>query len=127
MADVRYAGFWIRVGSYLIDVILLGIVNLILNFILGRETASLLEVVISWLYFSLMESSNYQGTLGKMIVGVKVTTLEGEKIGFGRATARYFSKILSGIILCIGYMMAGWTTYKQALHDMIAGTVVVKK
>jgi uncharacterized RDD family membrane protein YckC len=80
-----------------------------------------------WLYFGLMESSAKQGTLGKMAVGIKVTDLQGNRISFGRATGRYFSKILSGLILYIGYMMAGFTEKKQALHDMIAGTLVVVK
>jgi uncharacterized RDD family membrane protein YckC len=80
-----------------------------------------------WLYFGLMESSAKQGTLGKMAVGIKVTDLNGNRISFGRATGRFFSKILSGLILYVGYMMAGFTEKKQALHDMIAGTLVVVK
>jgi uncharacterized RDD family membrane protein YckC len=79
-----------------------------------------------WLYWSLMESSKYQATLGKMAVGAKVTDLQGRRISFGRATGRYFGKIISGMILYIGYMMAGFTEKKQALHDMMADTLVIK-
>jgi uncharacterized RDD family membrane protein YckC len=74
-----------------------------------------------------MESSAWQGTLGKKALGLTVTDLEGRRISFGRATGRYFAKIISTLILCIGYMMAGFTERKQALHDMIAGTLVLRK
>jgi uncharacterized RDD family membrane protein YckC len=53
--------------------------------------------------------------------------MNGEKISFGKATGRYFGKIISGMILCIGYIMAGFTEKKQALHDMMAGCLVVRK
>lgn len=73
-----------------------------------------------------MESSAKQATLGKMALGIVVTDLEGARIGFGRATGRYFAKILSGLILGIGFLMAAFTERKQGLHDIIAGTLVVK-
>ncbi len=87
----------------------------------------LLAIALEWLYFSLMESSKYQATLGKMAVSVKVTDLEGNRICFARATGRYFGKILSGMILMIGYIMAGFTQKKQALHDMLANTLVIRE
>jgi uncharacterized RDD family membrane protein YckC len=87
----------------------------------------LLSVAINWLYYALMESSKHQATLGKMAVGAKVTDLEGNRISFGRATGRYFGKIISGMILMIGYIMAGFTEKKQALHDMLANTLVILK
>jgi uncharacterized RDD family membrane protein YckC len=79
-----------------------------------------------WLYEALMTSSSKQGTLGKMAFGMKVTDMSGARISFGRSTGRFFAKILSGMILNIGYIMAGFTDRKQALHDMIAGTLVVR-
>lgn len=78
----------------------------------------------SWLYESWMESSSRQATLGKMIFNMKVTDLNGNRISFARASGRHFAKYLSGLILGIGYIMAGFTDRKQALHDMIAGTLV---
>jgi uncharacterized RDD family membrane protein YckC len=60
-------------------------------------------------------------------MGIKVINLQGSRIGFGQASGRFFSKLISSAILCIGYMMAGFTERKQALHDMIAGTLVVKQ
>jgi uncharacterized RDD family membrane protein YckC len=88
---------------------------------------SLVALVIRWLYFALMESSAWQATLGKKILGIQVTGLDGRRIGFGRATGRFFGKFISALILSIGFIMAGFTERKQALHDMIAGTLVVRK
>jgi len=88
---------------------------------------SIISTVAQWLYFALMEASSNQGTLGKMAMGIKVTDTMGYPITFGRATGRYFGKILSGAILMIGYIMAAFTERKQALHDMMAGTLVVDK
>ena len=81
----------------------------------------------SWLYFALMESSSKQGTLGKMALGIKVTDLDGNRISFGKATGRYFGKILSGMIMNIGFIMAAFTDKKQGLHDMLAKTLVLNK
>lgn len=83
--------------------------------------------ICKWLYYALMESSSLQGTLGKMALGIKVTTMNGNRISFGRATGRYFAKIMSSLTLTIGYMMAGFTQQKQALHDIVAGCLVINK
>jgi Tfp pilus assembly major pilin PilA len=78
-----------------------------------------------WLYFALLESSGWQATVGKRALGIKVTTVDGQRIGFGQATGRYFAKILSGLTLCIGFLMVAWTQKRQGLHDKIAGTLVL--
>ena len=83
-------------------------------------------VVGGWLYFAILESGKWQGTLGKRALGLRVTGVDGQHISFGRATGRYFAKIVSGMTFMIGYIMAGFTDRKQALHDMIAGTLVVR-
>ncbi len=83
-------------------------------------------IVIYWLYFALMESSAKQATIGKMALGLKVINKDGSRMNFGQATLRYFGKLVSTAILLIGYIIAGFTEKKQALHDMIAGTYVVK-
>lgn len=80
----------------------------------------------SWLYFALMESSYRQATLGKMAMGIVVTDMHGDRISFLRATGRYFGKIISGMIFYIGYIMAAFTDRKQALHDMMANTLVLR-
>lgn len=89
--------------------------------------AILIGIVVTWLYYAIMESSKLQGTLGKMALGIKVTKITGEKITFGRATGRFFAKGFLSSILCIGYIIAFFTEKKQALHDLIASTIVVKK
>ena len=79
------------------------------------------------LYHSFMESSKFQGSVGKIALGMKVTDLSGNKIDLVKALIRNVCKIISGAILAIGYIMAGFTDKKQALHDMIASTLVVNK
>lgn len=88
---------------------------------------SILSIVGQWLYYALMESSSWQATVGKKALGLKVTDMAGEKVTFGRASGRFFGKIVSGLILLIGYLMAAFTEKKQALHDMIASTLVYKE
>jgi uncharacterized RDD family membrane protein YckC len=88
---------------------------------------ALLRVVLHWLYYSLLESSAWQATLGKKALGLEVTDLDGNRISFGRATGRFFAKFISWMILFIGYIMAGFTEKKQALHDILAGTLVIRK
>ena len=84
--------------------------------------------VVSWLYYALSESSSWQATLGKKILNLKVTDISGQPISFGRASGRYFAKIITGMIpLMIGYIMAGFTEKKQAIHDMIASCLVLRK
>jgi uncharacterized RDD family membrane protein YckC len=95
--------------------------------IFGGGVLGLLKTAASWLYGALMESSPYQATLGKMALGMKVTDLYGNRISFARATGRHFAKYISMITLCIGFIMVGFTERKQGLHDMIAGTLVLKQ
>jgi uncharacterized RDD family membrane protein YckC len=85
----------------------------------------LVSVAFSWLYFAMMESSAKQATLGKAMLSLRVTDYNGQRISFGRATGRYFSKIITNLVpLAIGWILAGFTERKQALHDFIAGTLV---
>lgn len=86
----------------------------------------LVSIVMKWLYYALMESSKFGGTLGKMAVRIKVVDLDGNRISFGRATGRYFSRIITNMTLLIGYIIAGFTEKKQALHDMIASCLVIR-
>jgi uncharacterized RDD family membrane protein YckC len=85
------------------------------------------KTVVDILYHSFMESSKFQGSIGKLALGLKVTDTSGAKLDLVKALIRNFCKIISGAILLIGYIMAGFTDKKQALHDMIASTLVVKK
>ena len=94
---------------------------------LGIFVGLLVLLAGNWIYHTMMESSRHQGTLGKMALGVKVTDLNGNRISFARANGRFFGKWLSGAIMNIGYLMAAFTEKKQALHDTLAGTLVVLK
>jgi uncharacterized RDD family membrane protein YckC len=88
----------------------------------------LVFLILNWLYFAGMESSERQATFGKSVMSLRVTNYEGQRISFGHATGRFFAKIVSGMVpLAIGYIMAAFTEKKQALHDLIAGTLVLKK
>jgi uncharacterized RDD family membrane protein YckC len=122
-----YAGFWKRFVAYLIDAILLGIIGALLTINMDREAASTVTTILGWLYFAGMESSARQATVGKSVLGIYVTGLDGQRISFLRATGRYFAKFLSAIILLIGFIMAAFTARKQALHDMIASTLVLSR
>jgi uncharacterized RDD family membrane protein YckC len=89
---------------------------------------SCISVVVQWLYHAYLESGEHQGTWGKQMLGVYVTDLMGNPITFGRASGRFFAKIVTGMIpLGIGYIMAGFTARKQALHDMIASCLVLRR
>ena len=92
-----------------------------------EEMANILGIILGWVYFASMESSPTQGTLGKMALGIKVTDIEGNKIGFEKALNRCVGKIISTIILLIGFIMIAFTQKKQGLHDMMVGSLVVNK
>ena len=100
---------------------------MILAFVTAAMGAIFLAFTLQVLYFSIMEASKYQGTVGKLVVGLKVTDENGKPLGLGRAIFRNLGKVLSSLLFMIGYIMAGLTDKKQALHDMIAGAIVVKK
>ena len=83
-------------------------------------------LVLDWLYYAVLESSSWQGTIGKRALGIVVTDLAGRRISFGRATGRYLAHILSIITLGVGYLIQRFTQRRQALHDIVAGTLVVR-
>ena len=146
--QMAYGGFWLRFVAAFLDGLLVEVVVLPVSFALGagvglaggavsmpemgRQIVAAIGgmafgLLVSWLYEAIMESSEKQATFGKMLLGLKVTDEAGQRISFARASGRHFAKYLSGMILFIGYIMAGFTEKKQALHDMIAGTLVMKR
>jgi len=136
MSESRYAGFWTRVAASLLDCIITGIIGILVNFLViavlkntstTLATSNFIDLIIVWLYYALQESSPKQATLGKQALGIYVTDLDGNQITFLKATLRYFAKILSTLILFIGYIMVAFTEKRQGLHDMIAGTLVLKR
>jgi uncharacterized RDD family membrane protein YckC len=130
----QYASFGKRFLAALLDGVILSIINILVGFVLGlilgdagTQVGSLVGILIAWLYYAYQESSDKQATIGKQALKIVVTDLEGKRIDFVKATIRYFSKIISALILLIGYIMAAFTEKKQALHDIIAGTLVLEK
>ena len=151
-----YAGFWLRFVAHLIDGLLIGAVAgaifvpmffltglggflravehdhqpdpaVIASFVSSIALLALASVLGSWLYYAYFESSDWQATVGKKVLNLIVTDMDGNRVSFGRASGRYFAKIVSGLIpLGIGYILAGVTEKKQALHDMIASCLVLR-
>ena len=154
---VEYAGFWLRFLAFLIDNAVMGIgfvlILIPLIFLTGLGgfiseihpdedmndvgifmligllfLAATVSLLLTWLYHALMESSEWQATLGKRVLGLVVTDMAGRRVSFGRATGRHFAKIITNMVpALIGYIMAGFTERKQALHDMIAGCLVLRR
>jgi uncharacterized RDD family membrane protein YckC len=126
-AVTDYAGFMKRFVAWVIDVVLLAIIGFIIRLILDDNITGLVTALVGWAYFAGMESSERQATIGKGAMGIVVVGYDGQRISFLRATGRYFAKILSALILMIGYIMAAFTARKQALHDMLASTLVINR
>lgn len=144
---INYAGFWNRVLAAIIDTIILVIAGFIIGALVGfligismallgaginsiettaNITGNILGIIIGWLYFAKMEASEKQATFGKSALGIRVVNYNGGTLTFGQATGRHFAKIISTIILFIGYIMVGFTEKKQGLHDIMAGALVIK-
>jgi uncharacterized RDD family membrane protein YckC len=154
---VEYAGFWLRFLAFLIDNVVMGVAFVLilipLIFLTGLGgfigtihpdedfndvgifmliglifLAATVSLVFTWLYHALMESSEWQATVGKKVLGLVVTDMAGQRVSFWRATARHFAKIITNMVPAfIGYIMAGFTEKKQALHDMLAGCLVLRR
>ena len=127
----RYAGFWIRLLAYILDAIVLGaitypLVRVLSSMGIGDGSSNILSIAISWMYFAVFESSEWMASPGKKVLGLIVTDEQGMKISIGRATRRYLAKIVSGLILGIGFIMIAFTARKQGLHDKIFHTLVLR-
>ncbi len=133
------AGFWVRVAAFIVDFTILSIIssflirafNVPIN-IVSDDYSPLLFIIhpysmlINWAYFSLLESSKFKATLGKKIFKIEVVDLSQKQISIARATGRFFAKFLSFFPFGLGLLLLIFTKHKQALHDLIAGTVVKK-
>ena len=141
-AGVKYAGFWRRLAAGVLDcaaVLLIGfglsiIVPILLAPLVGLPSdlqiilsIALFWVIVPWLYWAVMESSSRQATFGKSYLDMVVTDSVGGRLSFARASARYWAKLPSCLVLFAGFLMAGFTAKKQALHDIITGCLVVVK
>lgn len=154
---VDYAGFWLRLVATFIDGLILSVplifAFIFIAAVMGvsgafknlessdsaNDIISLIGIgffavvyglcmVVTWLYYAACESSNWQATIGKKALGLYVADLNGNRVAFARASGRFFARIITGLIpFAIGYIMAGFTQKKQALHDMIAGCLVLRR
>ncbi len=133
--NIRYAGFSTRFAADIIDKTILIIASFTFDFITNGAANSdgfwyrllFYYIVIGFVYATVMESSAIQGTLGKMLLGIAVTDALGNRITFEQSAKRYFSKILSYITFLFGFFIAGFTTKKQALHDIVSKSLVIRK
>ncbi|TPE43499.1 RDD family protein [Pontibacter mangrovi] len=136
---VEYASFWKRLAAFFLDTLLISL--FISIFVLplvgirqvpeitdleGRMKLQGIVFLVAWLYFASFESSARQATWGKQVFGIFVTDTQGHRLSFARASGRYLGKILSNLTLLIGYLMAAFTERRQALHDKVAGTLVLQ-
>lgn len=141
------AGFWKRVAAYLVDSLIVGVVGGMIGFVLGlfalplamagdesgagavlvQLAIQLVSMAITAAYYAGFHASRGGATPGKMLIGIKVVRTDGSRISVLRGVGRYFGALLSGLVLCIGYLMAAFTGRKQALHDMLCDTLVVDK
>ncbi len=135
MKENIYAGFLLRLVAHIIDTLILIYANIInilfleminVNIITSDVSLLILIVWTGWIYYSLMESSNKQATFGKMALKLKVTDLKKKPISFGKASVRFFLKVLSWF-LYIGFLIIIFTKKKQWLHDKLAGCLVLKE
>jgi uncharacterized RDD family membrane protein YckC len=142
-----YAGFWLRAVAFLIDTFILSsIFALVASTHLSEliifpdaNTRSILAVprltlpgflllfVIMWIYYGFFEASSWQATPGKRVLRLYVTDLAGQRITFWRASIRYFGRKISELTFLVGYFLAGFTEKKQALHDMLASCLVLRR
>lgn len=125
-----YAGFWVRLIAFLIDGVIL-LIPIAICFGIAGSSNTWLGYFLSWIvgfaYFAFLESSSRRATFGKQAMGLIVTNMDGSQLTLQEASIRYIAKLVSAVIIYIGFIMIGFTEKKQGLHDMIAHTIVIKK
>jgi uncharacterized RDD family membrane protein YckC len=142
-----FAGFWLRAVAYLIDTVLISLVfGLIASlypstFIKYPDAtttslaslpqltpiAFVITITATWFYYTVFEASIWQATPGKRVMKLYVSDLSGRRLTFARAAARNLAKMISSLTFLVGYLVAGFTEKKQALHDILASCLVLRK
>jgi uncharacterized RDD family membrane protein YckC len=141
----NYAGFWLRFSAALIDAVTLFIPLGVVTFVVGlvirlatvgttHDPATLIIAILPpvilavvWFYSAAMESSPWQATIGKKVLRLYVTDVEGRRLAVARAAGRNVAKCLSAVTAGVGYFICGFTQKKQALHDMVADCLVLRQ
>jgi uncharacterized RDD family membrane protein YckC len=122
--ETDYAGFWRRGGALMIDGVIIGLISLL--FKITSLNSIGLDILFGLLYTPFFESSELQATPGKALLDMRVVTMVGGRITFKKAIIRYLVRIVSGLLLCFGFLMMLFTEKKQTLHDLAAETLVVR-
>lgn len=137
--DQQYGGFWARLVALILDNAIVFLILLAMGVSMATVVATVgmegMIGVVAWLvvtfvpflYWPVLESSPWQATIGKRVMGLEVTDLDGNRLSFLRAFLRSLAKIISSIPLGIGFLIAAFTARKQALHDIIVKTLVVQE
>src|SRR3989344_605939 len=128
MSNAKYGGFWIRLVAALLDGVIFGVPLAIISVLSTLAGVAKLYYVVylGVIILTIYLDGTKGGTPGKLILGLKIVNEKGDVIGIPSAILRYIGKIVSGLILCIGYIMIAFTDKKRGLHDMIANTYVIK-
>jgi uncharacterized RDD family membrane protein YckC len=150
-STTEYASFWRRALAFIADMAVITLANMFLilplavtlglreskaadevrsafvMFLLGAYLVTTIIIIVgAWLYYAYFESSRFRGTIGKRLLGIQVTDQDGAQVSFQTASIRFFSKIISFALAGAGFIMAPFTPQKQALHDVMAKTLVVR-
>ena len=125
-AKYKYAGYWPRMWAYNTDLVILLAIFYLLSWIIEADNILYwVCFVTTVIYHAAFESSSWQATPGKMILKIRVISMEGGTISFGKGILRFLLKIVSLVVLYIGFIMIGFTKKGQGLHDKIINTLVI--
>lgn len=122
-----HASIWKRFWAFVIDVIVFAVLFWALAQLIDNFTVSLLLLVLIWLYYALMESSPWQASLGKRIMGLKVVDKRGRRLTFGKATKRLLSRLITNFTFYFGFFSAAFDKQNKTLHDRLSKSLVVEK
>jgi uncharacterized RDD family membrane protein YckC len=145
-----FAGFWLRALAYLLDTVVISLAGgLVASFYpatfikypdaaaaASNPFASLpqltplgfaITIAATWIYYTMFEASGWQATPGKRIMKIYVTDMFGQRPTFARIAGRNVAKVISNLTFLVGYLVAGFTVKKQALHDLLSGCLVLRR
>ena len=123
-APLRYASFWDRTFAGLVDALVIGMLSIVF-FIFSFGFIG--SVFVGWVYFALGESSAQQATIGKRMMGIIVTDMQGNRISFLQAAGRYLLRFISFAVFLFGIFLMFFTEKRQGLHDLLTGTLVIRR
>lgn len=132
MEEMKYIGLPKRFVAFILDYVMITILSAIVFGVMiyfsfkNESIVTLVTLLVALLYYTLMESSSRQATLGKALMKIKVVNASGEQLTFMNALVRFLGKFLSLLLAGLGFLMIPFTKKRQGLHDIFAKTYVVK-